>query len=32
MFQKQRRKFFGSFRNWETGRLIRVGAARAVIE
>ena len=32
MFQKQWRKLFGSFRDWETGRVIRVGAARAMIE
>jgi hypothetical protein len=32
MFQKERRKLFGRFRNRETGRMIRVGAARAMIE
>src|SRR5215472_16431936 len=31
MLQKQRRKFFGSFCDWETGCMIRVGA-RAVVK
>jgi hypothetical protein len=32
MFQKQRRKLFGSLYHRKTGRVIRVGAARAMIE
>jgi hypothetical protein len=27
MFQKQRRKLFGSFRHYQTGSVIRVGTA-----